>query len=168
MRTSLILAGFAAAAIAACIIVYVMSGTVPAAVSGQPSSEGTLVPAELLVAGAQSSVTDRVNYLITSSAEFGELWSLIQATGTMPAVDFSTHSVLAVFAGQEPTAGYAIGVSKVEDTSDGRKVTIALSKPGSDCVTAAVITTPFELVSVPKTTLPLSHEDAVATTSCTQ
>lgn len=168
MRNALILAACALLAVAVGIVIYLMSARTAGIIVHNASSSSTVVPAELLVAGAHSAIDERVNYLITSPAEFNELWNLVQATTSMPDVDFSTHAVLAVFAGQEPTAGYAIGVAKVEDSSSGRMVTVSLTKPGTGCMTAEVVTTPFALVLVPKTALPLSHQDVSAISTCAE
>jgi hypothetical protein len=106
-----------------------------------------------------------VNYLITSSSQFGELWKVVTATGAPPKIDFKTHSVIAVFAGQKPTAGYAVAVAKIEDAS-ARMVSITLAKPSDDCMLAQSITTPYQLISVPATSLSLAHEDISVTTTC--
>ena len=123
------------------------------------------VPFTEIAKGSQSAVERRVNYLITSSSQFNELWGVVTATGTPPKIDFKTHSVIAVFAGQKPTAGYAIAVAKIEDAS-ARMVSITLAKPSDDCMLAQSITTPYQLISVPATSLSLAHEDISVTTTC--
>jgi len=124
------------------------------------------VPFTELAQGSQSSVATRVNYLITSASQLGELWKMTDATGTPPAVNFNTHAVIAVFAGQQPTAGYSIEVSKVEDTAV-RMVTVTLTKPGDGCILAQTVTAPYELISVPVGTLPPAHEDISTAVDCT-
>jgi hypothetical protein len=137
--------------------------TSPAAADGQ--SPATVVPFTKIIRGSNSTVTTRVNYVITSVDELQKLWEMVDATDELPAVDFKKEVVLAVFAGEQPTTGYAISVSKVEDR-DARTVSITLMKPDGDCMTGQSITAPYEIVAVPATALPFAHEDVSVTTTC--
>lgn len=123
------------------------------------------VPFTAIASGSRSLVTTRVNYLITNEEELGRLWKLLDATNTPPTVDFKESAVIAVFAGEQPTAGYAIDISKVED-SGRRMVSVTLNQPGSGCVAAQVLSTPYKVVTLPVTSLPLDHEDTSTTVAC--
>ena len=133
--------------------------------TSQNSVQGTDVPFTVLATGSNAAVQERKNYLISSTPELRELWKLLNAPGDPPAVDFTQSSVLAIFAGQEPTAGYSIAVSKVADAAS-RLVVISLTRPGGSCILAQMVTTPYEVISLPKTTLPLTHEELTTTASC--
>ena len=149
--------------IGAGVFFYGEKGSISLAPSGGVAA--AVVPFDALVHGMNSSVPTRTNYLITSSAEFEVLWSMLDATGTPPAINFSTHNVVAVFAGRKPTGGYGISVSKIEDKTR-RMVTITLRNPAKDCMLTQQVTEPYELVIVPKTALPFTHEDVAATANC--
>jgi hypothetical protein len=123
------------------------------------------VPFTELARGAQSTIGRRVNYVITSPEQFRDLWGLVGAKGRMPDVDFSRSAVAAVFAGERPTGGYGIAVSKVEDAS-ARKIVITLTQPDGDCVLKKAVTTPYQIVELPNTTLQFTHEDISTTTGC--
>ena len=124
------------------------------------------VPFTEIAHGSHATVLARTNYLIVSSTELGKLWKMVDAKGKVPAIDFNTKSVIAVFAGSKPTGGYAITVSKVEDART-RKVTILVTKPGSNCVLAQSVAAPYQLIEVSKTSLALTHKDLIATaTAC--
>jgi len=125
------------------------------------------VPFTVLSSGTQSSVLERKNYLITSDAELRQLWKMIGNTDPAPTVDFTQNEVIAVFAGTEPTAGYTIAVSKILDATE-RLVTITLDKPGGSCVLADMITAPYQIISLAKSSLPLAHQELDTTTSCLQ
>lgn len=118
-----------------------------------------------LTSGLQSSVIERKNYAITTNTDFEKLWKMTEETGTPPVVDFSQNEVIAVFAGKKPSSGYSIAVSKVEDGSN-RLVTITLSKPGATCVTGDAVTSPYQIVVIPRTSLQLAHQDLETTTGC--
>ncbi|MCR4333928.1 MAG: hypothetical protein NUV60_02885 [Patescibacteria group bacterium] len=134
----------------------------PSAVANiQPSA--VIVPFTKIVSGEKSTVTERVNYLITSSDELTKLWKMVDATGTPPTVDFNTQNVIAVFAGKESTS--SIAVAKIEDTN-ARVVSVTLTKPDGACATELTAPAPYEIVVVAVTTLPLAHEDLAATAGC--
>lgn len=113
-------------------------------------------------------ITERVNYRIRTEPEFLELWEAVHADETpAPLVDFEAHDVLAVFDGERPRAGYDISIVGVEQTEEGElKVTILHEEPGASCVSAEVITSPFELVVVPKVEAPVTREDLVKIKEC--
>ena len=167
MKDSLIILGVALVA-ATGGVYFLLQGNyskTPLPVVTENQQSAVAVPFTSLVSGSQSKVAARVNYIITSSTQLNELWKMVDATGTPPKVDFNKDAVIAVFAGQQPTAGYAITVSKVTD-SGARMVSITIRKPDSTCMVGQVLTAPYELVAIPATTLPLTHEDVSTTASC--
>ncbi len=125
------------------------------------SSLTATVPFTKLTAGRQSVIPKRVNYVITSPIQLNELWQVVNAPGTPPAVDFETQAVLAVFAGNESSS--SIAIAKIED-SNARMVSIAITKP--DCTEPPSVASPYEIVAVSATSLPLKHSDIPITISC--
>ena len=124
------------------------------------------VPFSQITQGTQSKVTERVNYLVTSSVGLKELWKLIDAPGTPPSIDFSTQAVAAVFAGERSSGGYNIAVSKVVDANTARTVYVMLSNPGVGCATTQALIAPYEVIVLPVTALPLTHKDESVTKDC--
>ena len=116
--------------------------------------------------GTQSEVSRRVNYLIMTQAGLQKLWNMVEASSTPPEIDFTKEVVIAVFAGEKPAAGYDIVVSKIEDMHDERVVNITLREPSPGCATAQVVTMPYEILRIPVTALPLTHEDTIQTVNC--
>jgi hypothetical protein len=161
--------GFAVAALAVGIALITHTG--PASTGQAPatanSTEAVSVPISEVVHGIHSTVSKRANYLITSQTGFLALWALIDAGTQPPNIDFSKNDIIAVFTGDEPTAGFDITVSQVED-SQSRMVTVLVTKPGSSCLPKESSTSPYQIIELPKTTLPLSHQDQEHTTSCLQ
>ena len=123
------------------------------------------VPFTKLAYGPHSVVTKRVNYLITSPTELSELWHLVDAKGKIPSVDFTQNEVIAVFAGQQPTTNYAVTVSKVQDSS-ARMISIMFKNPSSNCASQNAVIAPYEIIVVPTTSLPITHENISTTTTC--
>ena len=161
-RNSII--GLSAVVIVVCVIVFVYGrgawGWSPLAASS--ASSASVVSFTPLAQGEQSVIMMRVNYRITSAAQLSELWSLVHATSTPPAVDFKTHEVLAVFAGD--ASNPSIAIAKVEDTNE-RMVSILLAKPDASCARTN-LASHYQIVAVPVTALPLTHEDQVTTADC--
>ena len=123
------------------------------------------VPFTKLTQGTQSAVARRVNYVLTSPVELGGLWRAVNAAGEPPKVDFKTHAVIAVFAGAASNA--AIAVTKIEDTNQ-RLVSIAVTKLDGGCEIDESRSgpSPYEIVAVPATSLPLTHEDIETSFEC--
>lgn len=140
-----------------------LGGSAQAVTNTVPTT--TAVQFTEIARGVQSMEVRRVNYLITSTDELARLWEMIDAGGTPPPVDFATHRVMALFAGGEPTTGHSIEAAKVEDGT-ARKVFITLTKPGSGCIVAQSVTTPYQIIEVPTTVLSAEHWDTVQQTDC--
>lgn len=165
-RDALILTGAVVVAICVGIFAFLANGGNFANIFSSTASRDSvayMVPFTKIAGGSQSSVDRRVNYFITSPSELSELWGMVNATGTPPSVDFSTHAVIAVFAGKEPSS--SITVAKIEDANE-RIVSIAVTKPDGACSTNKAAASPYEIVAVSATSLPLTHTDLVTTTTC--
>ncbi|MDP2655850.1 MAG: protease complex subunit PrcB family protein [bacterium] len=135
----------------------------PSSVTNQQAS--VIVPFTALAEGSRSKVESRVNYLITTQEELVELWKFLEEPPPVPKVDFTKKVVAAVFAGKAPTSGYDINVVEVQD-ADKRVVKIELIKPDESCILAQSLTAPYQVVELPKTSLPFTHADVWTTKSC--
>jgi len=167
-RNHIIVSGAIVAAIIIGVLAFFFSSRrVPNIPTVATEQTPIAVPFTELAAGTRSTVTTRTNYLITSADQFTKLWSMVDAKRNPPTIDFSANAVAAVFAGAAPTSDYTISISKIEDTNE-RTVTVMLAEPQSGCALKDSTTTPYQIISLPKTSLPLAHEYVVATTSCSQ
>lgn len=140
----------------------------PAVPAAEPEPAGSgdfIVLAEGDDAGA---LTRRTNYRITTDEQFTELWSLIygQDAPAAPVVDFTQHEVIGVFDGSHSTGGYRVSVTEVADEDGQRTVRVLRELPGEDCATAQGFTSPFQLIRVSKTTLPLTREETAIVQAC--
>ena len=64
-------------------------------------------------------------------------------TSPAPAINFGQNEVVAIFAGEEPSAGYRVQVLSVEEHPDERIVRYRISAPPPNVGAAAVLTQPF-------------------------
>lgn len=110
----------------------------------------------------------RVNYRIRTEDEFAMLWEeMFPGVSQTPlAIDFSREEVLALFDGTHSTTGYAVSVSDIEDTNGVRRVTVLRSVPGEACAVASRITSPYVIIRVPKSTLPIERIEQEAVAPC--
>ena len=123
----------------------------------------------VLVEGQFSgSITERKNYRIQSDEGLRELWRLVYGNDgpIVPDIIVDTYELLAVFDGTHSSGGYDITVESVMDTPAVRTVSILHTVPGEECLTSQAITSPFEIVVLPKSGATISHTDRIETISC--
>ncbi|MDB5190403.1 MAG: hypothetical protein JWN49_729 [Parcubacteria group bacterium] len=116
-----------------------------------------------------TNMDTRVNYRITNQADLTTLWGMLYSNNNGPAVptiDFTTNEVIGVFDGSHSSGGYSVRVTDVSDTGGTRVIHILRTAPGDACPTTNAITSPFQILSLRKSILPLTHVDEMATTSC--
>lgn len=143
---------------------FLTRNTASSVTIAEVQSSAVIVPFTKLIQGKQSVIDRRVNYVLTSPTQLSELWKTVAAPGKPPKVDFKTHAVIAVFAGKEPSS--TITIAKIEDTNT-RMVSIAITKPDGACAQKQLVASPYEIVAVSATSLPLAHEDVSVTSPCT-
>lgn len=112
------------------------------------------LPMTVVDEGTLSGIDERRQTVVRTSDEWRALWREHAGDREMPRVDFERATVLAVFAGSRPTAGWTARVTSVVPEGDGVRVTIVESGPGADQLVAQILTTPFQIVSVPRFTGP--------------
>ena len=101
--------------------------------------------------GDSSGVVDSGRVVVRDDAAWHALWSAhAGASAQPPAVDFSTTMVVAAFAGERPSAGYAIEIVGARQESASLAVMVNEIQPPRDAVTAQMIVTPFHIATLPR------------------
>lgn len=136
--------------------------TAPVKVSGNAST---------LVLGQGTSakgLDQRVNYRITNVEQLTTLWQMVYANNgpALPIVDFSKYEVLAVFDGSHTSGGYGVQVKSIEDTGGNRTIHILHTSPGDSCTTTSAVSSPFVIVQVSASPLPVTHIDDMEMNQC--
>ena len=123
---------------------------------------------QVFVEGQNAYIQERKNYRIRSIDELQELWTMTYGPGAplIPQVDFATREVLAVFDGSHSSGGYRITVESVEDTPLARVVSIVRVSPGATCITTSALTSPFQMVVVERTDLPIQRKERSVIEEC--
>jgi hypothetical protein len=112
--------------------------------------------------GPRSGVRERKLAVVKSETEWADLWNLHAALATPrkepPAVNFQSEMIVAVFAGEKRTGGYAIEITRVEQdpTKNLVEVFVRETKPPPGAITTQALTQPFHIVKLNKTELPVN------------
>ena len=105
----------------------------------------TIISRELM-----SMVDEPKQAVARSAAEWSALWRQHAGDKPLPAVDFGTRTVVAVFLGTRSSAGFAVDITSVHEANGGLIVRWQERRPESGDVSAQVLTSPAVIASVPK------------------
>lgn len=83
-------------------------------------------------------------------AAWATLWARAGQSPALPPVDFTRDVVLLAAAGARPTSGYFIAIEAASATGDAATVTVRSYAPGAGCEILPVVTTPVDVVSMPR------------------
>jgi hypothetical protein len=86
--------------------------------------------------------------VIKDANAWAQFWSEL-GMGDRPAVDFNRDVVIVAAAGQRPTGGHEIAVTRVTQTQGGLTVEVVERAPGPNCMTTTSLTQPVDIVIVP-------------------
>ncbi len=116
---------------------------------------------ETVARESSSGVDEARQAVVNTAAEWTALWREHAGNRPPPGVDFKTRTVLAVFVGSRPSAGYAVEIVGTRSDAAGLVVEWRERAPERGMVAAQVMTAPGHIVSVPKVTGPVRFEKAV-------
>jgi VWFA-related protein len=113
-------------------------------------ASGEPLPMTTLNSDMMSGVDRPRQAVVRTAEEWSALWQAHAPGRPAPAVDFSTHMVLAVFLGSRPTAGFNVQITAVRSEGNHLVAEWMERRPSSDQMVAQVITSPSHLVTVPR------------------
>lgn len=101
--------------------------------------------------GQYSRITTEQFLYIEDEEAYERLWQR-HAGGEVrrPKVDFERHAVIALFAGEKRTGGFAIETRYLEQRDDTLHLEVQLRAPGDNCATTQSFTQPWQLVKTPR------------------
>lgn len=100
--------------------------------------------------GTRCGVKVATSLVISSQEDWEKLWKKIPSESPPPAIDFEKNSVVAVFSGEKPTAGYSVEIKKVKETAQGLQIIFQEKKPAKDRMVAQVLTQPYAAQIIPR------------------
>jgi hypothetical protein len=102
--------------------------------------------------GDQSHVDDPKQVVVRTDAEWSQLWRQHAGDRPRPQIDFSRESVVALFMGSRPNAGFSTAIVSATEGGGALIVRYTETKPAAGAITAQVLTFPFHIVAIPKAT----------------
>lgn len=112
-----------------------------------------------IIAKDLMSQVDSSRFVIAQTpAEWAALWREHSGETTPPAVDLNTRTVVAVFLGSRPSAGYAVDIVSTVHAGSSLIVKYQERRPAPGDIAAQVLTSPAVIASVPKFTGAITFE----------
>ncbi|WDD36526.1 protease complex subunit PrcB family protein (plasmid) [Nostoc sp. UHCC 0926] len=108
--------------------------------------------------GSESGYQSASQMVIDNSEEWIDLWQQhtynTEPPPPVPQVDFTSYSVVAVFAGEKPTSGYSVEILSVETSGSQSQEQLAITvqhrhPSAGDFVTEA-LTYPYHMIRIPR------------------
>jgi len=107
-------------------------------------------PLETIARDAMSQVDAPRQAVARNDAEWAALWKQHAPAAERPKVDFASRTVVAVFLGSRPSAGYAVEMTGTR-LQDGAVIVLwSERRPAPGQMTAQVITSPAHLATIAK------------------
>lgn len=130
---------------------------------GEPASESPTEEGSFIVlaeGNAAQTIERRTNYRIKNEEELISLWQILYGTSaSAPVVNFEKNEVIAILDGSHATNGYRVEVTDVIDAPRLRTIYIEHTEPGDACDIQGGETSPFQIIQLPRSFLPLSKQE---------
>jgi protease stability complex PrcB-like protein len=112
-----------------------------------------------------SGMTDSARLVMRGDAEWRRTWAQlighITPAPEPPAIDFTKEMVIIAAMGPRPTAGYMIRIARVGRSSGVTYVDVVSESPGLKCSKAQTMTSPADVVVVPKIDEPVAFVETL-------
>jgi hypothetical protein len=120
----------------------------------EEEEEEVIVNYEIVQQGTYSGKRDTIAKLIATQAEWEQLWkqhvSVLVPQPPVPQIDFETEVVVAIFAGEKKSGGYAVVIKDVSAEVNDVVVTYRFTEPQPGSFTIQVITQPYVILKMDK------------------
>jgi len=107
-------------------------------------------PMKTLEAGMESQIEEPHQLTARTAEEWAKLWREHAGERARPSVDLSRDMVVGVFLGGRPTAGFGVQVVGTREDRGALVVQYRETRPPAGAITAQILTSPFQLVTLPK------------------
>ena len=123
-----------------------MGGVIALAVALQAT-----LPMTTIARGPNSLIQEARQVVVQNDNEWRALWREHAGAAPTPQVDFARFTVIALFTGTRATAGYSVDITAATTRDGNTTVDYVERQPPADAITAQVITSPFHIVRIAKT-----------------
>jgi hypothetical protein len=108
--------------------------------------------------GSNSGYQSASQMVIKNSEQWIDCWqqhtSNTEPPPPVPRVDFTRYSIVAVFAGEQPTGGYSVEILSVETsgspTQEQLAITVQHLQPGAGDFVTEALTYPYHIIRIPR------------------
>jgi protease stability complex PrcB-like protein len=102
--------------------------------------------------GDQSNIDAARQVVVRSETEWAQLWRQHAPDRPRPSIDFAKETVIGVFMGSRPNAGFSTAIVSATEGGAALIVRYSETRPAAGAMTAQVITFPYHLAAIPKAT----------------
>ncbi len=126
----------------------------------QPSKYAVKKPAHaiffnVIKEGTNSGFKAKLNQVIKTQEKFKKVWNKIDVNFTkkeaLPKIDFNKQMLAFVALGEQTSGGYAVKINSVTENKKNIIIDVTEIKPGKTCITTSVMTYPYQLLTLEKT-----------------
>lgn len=121
-----------------------------------------LVPATIATAivarEMMSQIDEQQQVVARTPAEWAALWRRHAGESPAPKVDLGTRTIVAIFLGSRPSAGYAVDITGTREAAGVLTVQWSERRPERGVISAQVLTSPAVIASIPKFTGEIKFE----------
>ena len=111
-----------------------------------PDTMGTVVVARDMM----SQIDEPKQVVARTAAEWAALWRQHAGDSAAPKVDLGSRTVVAVFLGSRPSAGYAVDITGTSEAGGVLTVKWSERRPDPGEIAAQVLTSPMVVATIPK------------------
>lgn len=134
---------------------------------GTETDNGEISGFSVIHSGNNPEVTNSRLETITNQQDLAEALQADEAfSDAVPNIDFAKTTIIAVYAGEKSTGGYAINVSNVQEYASVVMVDVTTVTPGPNCSTTQSITYPYAVVSFNNTGKPVQFSQHITEQTC--
>jgi hypothetical protein len=113
-----------------------------------------------------SGFTDPARLVVRDPGDWQRVWGRMRNGQTPLDVDFGTSMVLVAALGTKRSGGFDIHIESVETSSDKWLVTVVERAPAPSCAVLAALTSPVDVVIVPRSDAEIAFRTVAAQTRC--
>jgi len=106
----------------------------------------------IIAQGQFSNISLARELVITNKADWQRLWNIHRGSQQrkIPRINFDNKIVIVIFAGQQPSGGYAVGVSHLKRLDDNLVVVVTFKEPRNGQSVSLALTQPYIFISTEK------------------
>ncbi len=107
---------------------------------------------KIIANGQYSNISLTRELVIKNKKDWQRLWEIHSGNQKKkrPRINFDDNMVIAIFAGQQPSGGYALGVSSLKSLDENLTVSVTFTEPPQNEQVSLALTQPYIFISTAK------------------